>query len=214
MIRLFAVTSMLALLAACAADVGKDKVAAKVEAVPAEKAEAAVEKAAPAGDVRVLAVDQDNGSIDVVAAKVTRAHDITFNKFNGRVAMAGEELQGLEFDIDMSSIEADHPKLTEHLKDADFFDVKTFPQARFSTAEVTPGSDEAGFTHTIKGEMMMHGKSQMITIPAKVVTAEDGTVTGESQFVLNRQDFALTYPGKPDDLIQDNATLTIKFTTR
>ena len=36
-------------------------------------------------------------------------------------------------------------------------------------------------------------------------------VTAKTEFVVNRQDFEVTYPGKPDDLVQDNVVLQVAF---
>ena len=36
-------------------------------------------------------------------------------------------------------------------------------------------------------------------------------VDGVDYIFIDRQDFEITYPGKPDDLIQDNVVLTLSF---
>ena len=48
------------------------------------------------------------------------------------------------------------------------------------------------------------------TFPAKLEVAPD-SVKASTEFVINRQDFAITYPGRPDDLVQDNVVLTLSF---
>ena len=39
-------------------------------------------------------------------------------------------------------------------------------------------------------------------------------MTATTEFVLNRQDFGITYPGRPDDLIQDNVRMNITLVAR
>ncbi|HMV70147.1 MAG TPA: YceI family protein, partial [Myxococcota bacterium] len=102
-------------------------------------------------------------------------------------------------------------KRDDHLRTADFFDVAKFPTSTFKSLEIKAGSDTAGMTHTIAGELTVHGQARKITFPAKIEVKPEG-VTASSEFVLNRKDFGLVYPGKPDDLIQDNVKMTIELT--
>jgi polyisoprenoid-binding protein YceI len=50
-----------------------------------------------------------------------------------------------------------------------------------------------------------------LTFPAKVDMGAD-QVSATTEFVINRQDFGVTYPGRPDNLVQDNVVLTIELT--
>ena len=45
---------------------------------------------------------------------------------------------------------------------------------------------------------------------AKIEVAAD-KVSANTEFVINRQDFGVVYPGKADDLVQDNVALKISF---
>ena len=36
-------------------------------------------------------------------------------------------------------------------------------------------------------------------------------VSAKTEFVINRQDFGVTYPGRADDLVQDNVAMQIEF---
>ncbi len=51
------------------------------------------------------------------------------------------------------------------------------------------------------------GRSSHLTATVKVST---GSVSANAEFVINRQDFGVSYPGRADHLIQDNVLLTIK----
>lgn len=207
--RLLAIPFVLATLVACAEDVGKDKAAATVQEVPAAPAEAA--PAAPASaTLKELTVDVTKSSVDALGAKITAQHPIKFPEFSGKVGIDGDAVKSVSFEVKIASLVADAEKLTEHLKKPDFLDAEKFPTATFTSTELKAGSDQAGATHTVTGDFTIHGVTKRISFPA-TVTVTPTEVSANSEFVINRQDFGVTYPGKPDDLVQDNVRLTIKF---
>lgn len=54
----------------------------------------------------------------------------------------------------------------------------------------------------------IHYTSKSISFPAKIQVADD-TVTVDSEFAINRKDFNINYPDKPNDLIRDNVVLKL-----
>jgi len=52
-----------------------------------------------------------------------------------------------------------------------------------------------------------------VSFPATVTVAAD-SVTAQTEFVVNRKDFGIVYPGMPDDLIQDNVLMKISFVAK
>lgn len=204
--RLLAIPLLLATLVACAEDVGKDKAAATVSEVPA-----AAEPAVPTSPTfKELAVDVSRSSVDALGAKITAQHGIKFPEFSGKVGVDGDALKSVSFEVKIASLVADEEKLTAHLKRPDFLDADKFPTATFTSTELQAGSDQAGATHTITGDFTIHGVTKRISFPATLAVTPT-EITANSEFVINRQDFGVTYPGKPDDLVQDNVRLTIKF---
>lgn len=197
---------LLPLLVACAEDVAKDKVAATV-AEPPPVAPAATPAPPPAAG-RALPVDKARSKIGAVGAKVTGKHDVNFPDFTGTVALDGENVSSIEFTVQLASLVSDAEKLTEHLKDGDFFDVAKYPTATFRAiaVKVQPGAD--GSTHQVEGDLTLRGVTKRITFPAKIAVTP-AEVTGTAEFAINRKDFGIVYPGKPDDLIQDNVVLSI-----
>jgi polyisoprenoid-binding protein YceI len=177
------------LLTGCVEDVAKDKVEAVVE------------------DVEPVVTSAS--SIQALGAKVTATHPIDFHDWDAQVSVVDGKLAGLSYTVQMASLEADHPKLTAHLKDADFFDVPNHPTSTFVSTEIREGSDAEGMTHTVTGTMTIRGTSKTVTFPAKVQSKGD-KLRAEAEFALNRQDFGITYPGKKDDLIQDKVVMTVK----
>ena len=211
---------MIATLAACAADPGEGKPKAKVEDVPAAKAPPAAPPAAPAAAPAAAApagdkftVDAASSKIEALGAKITAQHPIKFKDFTGKVIVNAGQVAQVSYEVKMATLEADAAKLTEHLLTPDFFDVAKFPTATFTSTEIKTGSAEAGFTHTITGDFQIHGVTKRITFPAKLEVKGDA-VTANSEFVVNRKDFGLVYPGKPDDLIKDNVKITVALNAK
>ncbi len=107
------------------------------------------------------------------------------------------------------SLESDSEKLTGHLESPDFFDVQKFPTSTFQSTSILEKST-GDATHEITGNLTLHGVTKVITFPAKVTKAPDA-VTGTAEFTINRKDFGIVYPGKPDDLIKDDVLLKLKL---
>ena len=187
-----------ALLIGCVEDVSKDK----AEATVAEAKK--VDTTAPKGEV--LKVDASKSTIKALGAKITATHPVDFHDFSGELAVADGKLTKVEFTVQMATLESDHPKLTEHLKNEDFFDVSGHPTSTFVSTKI----EQDGAKATVEGNLTIRGNTKSVTFPADVKIA-DGTVEAKTEFAIDRQDFAIVYPGKPDDLIQDKVVLTIEL---
>ncbi|MCL4753728.1 MAG: YceI family protein [Myxococcales bacterium] len=168
--------------------------------------------AAPAADTQTLSFSASGSKIEFVGAKVTGKHDGSFGQFTGNVKLvSGDPTKSqVSVEIDAASISSDNPKLTGHLKSPDFFDVEKFPKARFESTSIKAGGDK-GATHTVTGNLELHGEKKSITFPATIKT-ENGSTSVDAEFSINRKDFGLNYPGKVDDLIRDD--VLIKLTIR
>lgn len=180
----------------------------------ADKSKAVTGDAAPVASQNVAGqkyvINAQNSKIEFVGSKVTGSHNGSFGAVSGQVDYAGApENSRVNVTIDMSTIAADDPKLTEHLKTADFFDVAKFPQSTFVSTEIKPGG-EKGATHTVTGNLTMHGVTKSVTFPATIaVTPEAATV--DSTFSINRKDFGIVYAGAADNAIRDDVVLTLKI---
>ena len=107
----------------------------------------------------------------------------------------------------IASVATDQEKLDGHLKSPDFFDVAKFPKATFESTKIVKGGDN-GATHTVTGNLTLHGVTKSIVFPAKIAIAGD-TVTVDADFGINRKDFGIVYPGKADDLIKDEVLMKL-----
>ena len=153
-------------------------------------------------------ITPQNSKIEFIGSKVTGSHNGSFQQFSGEINYAGApEKSRVTVTMDANSITADDPKLTQHLKTADFFDVAKFPQATFQSTEIKSGGSN-GATHTITGNLTMHGVKKSVSFPATIsVTADVASV--DSNFSINRKDFGVSYAGAPDNLIRDDVVLKL-----
>jgi len=183
-----------------------DPAADKTKAVTGEAAKVASPAAAAQGQ-RYLITPQ-NSKIEFVGSKVTGQEKGSFGDFSGQIDYAGSpENSRVNITIKLDSITTASPGLDKHLKTADFFDVAKFPEASFVSTAIKAGG-ENGASHTVTGNLTMHGVTKAITFPATInVTPDAATV--ESSFSINRKDFGINYAGATDNLIRDNVVLTL-----
>ncbi|HKQ51148.1 MAG TPA: YceI family protein [Pyrinomonadaceae bacterium] len=157
-----------------------------------------------------LPITGENSRIEFVGSKVTGSEGGRFEKFSGTVYLveADPARSRVEIAIDMNSVGTDADNLAEHLKTADFFDVPKFPEATFVSTEIKPGGDK-GATHTVTGNLGLHGVTKAITFPATIKV--DATAAAlDAEFYINRNDFGIKYEGRTNDLIRDEVVIRLK----
>lgn len=184
-----------------------DPAADKSKAVTGEAAPVASPPATAGGQKYVIT--PQNSQITFVASKVTGSHNGSFGDFSGQIDYNGTPEQShVNINIKSDSINTDTPDLTKHLKTADFFDVGKFPDASFVSTAIKAGG-EGGASHTVTGNLKMHGITKSVTFPATInVTPDAATV--DSTFTINRKDFGINYAGAADNAIRDNVVMTLK----
>lgn len=89
----------------------------------------------------------------------------TFRKVSGKFTLdAAKPAAGsFEVTLDVASIDTNDAKRDEHLKAADFFNAKQFPEITFKATKVEQTADELKLT----GDFTMHGVTKKITLPLK-----------------------------------------------
>jgi polyisoprenoid-binding protein YceI len=194
-------------LAAC-----EDPAANKPKAVVSSATPVSTGAAAPsqaAGPREAMQLDSAGSSVGFVGSKVTGKHEGKFQKVFGSVELVGGKIEGgkLIVDVELGSVKTDQEKLDGHLQNSDFFDAAKFIKSTFTSTEIKPGG-EGGATHTITGQLDLHGMKQTITFPAKITITADA-VSGTAEFSINRKNFGIAYAGKADDLIRDDVLLKI-----
>jgi polyisoprenoid-binding protein YceI len=201
MYRILSVVLVASLVAACAADPAAEVPSAEVQPTAAQQAPGPAVAAPPAGAITLAYAA--GSTIEMVGSKVTGSHTITLPVSQGVVVVAEGLVFSTELTFDMTTLEADHHKLTGHLRTDDFFDVDKFATARFVSTQVVPGAEGVS---QVTGDLTIKGVTHVVSFPAQIVAAETGSqVTAE--FSINRQHWGINYPGKSDDLIRDEVVV-------
>lgn len=184
-------------------DPGADVTAAKVEAPTGE------EPATAPADAKTtsLAINPSNSKVEFVGAKVTASHPGGFSDFAGTVSVGAPiETSKIDMTIQTASLFADKEKLTKHLKSPDFFDVERFPTATFRSTGIRKSAEG----YIISGDLTLHGVTMGISFPA-TINATPTEISANAEFSINRQAFAISYPGMKDDLIRDLVVIKLSM---
>lgn len=170
-----------------------------------------------------VAVNTTSSALEWVGTKLSTYHSGTVAIKSGNLMLKDGGLTGGKFVIDMPTLKSikddneTNSKLTGHLLSPDFFDVVQFPEAVLEITAVQPyngskadGGNETEISEytvadpnsTISANLTIKNVTKNITFPAKV-TVNPAQVTAVAKFNINRKNWGVTYPGMPDDLIQD-----------
>ena len=124
------------------------------------------------------------------------------------------------FVIDMASIKdaKGSAQLETHLKSDDFFNVVTYPEAKFELVSLTKAT--AKDTFTAKGNLTIRDVTKEISFPIVVVANPDTrTLKASGKISFNRADFNVKYgsssffKGLGDKVIKDQIDLTLNLIT-
>ena len=163
---------------------------------------------APAATASVFAINPGDSKIEFIGSKVTGSHKGGFTNFTGEFRVADGKLAatGNKIVIDMNSTWSDNSRLTGHLKSPDFFNVEKFPKAEFVSSAI----EKKSTNYMVSGNLTLHGVTKQISFPADIQVS-DQAVGVNAQFVLNRFDFEIKYPGKANDLIRKEVVMQLKI---
>ncbi|MEA3178663.1 MAG: hypothetical protein QOI59_2186 [Gammaproteobacteria bacterium] len=123
-----------------------------------------------------------------------------FDTSSGKIVLDKEKSSGtVDITIDTTSIDFGHPKLNEHTKSAEMFDVEKFPTA---TYKGTLAKFKDGAPTEVEGQFTLHGVTKPLTLKInqfkcmvnpmikKEVCGADASAT------LNRADFGINFGDK------------------
>lgn len=190
--------------------------------------------AADAAGGESLAVNTAQSNLVWIGTKVTGYHSGTVPIKSGTLTVRNDSLAAGRFTMDLTQMAVTGPegsdaagnqKLLGHLQSPDFFDVANHPEATFEITGVKPFSGTVQDTavsrqealsqyrvtdptHTISGNLTIKGVTKNIEFPARVTVSGNG-VEAIAKFNIDRRQWNITYPGKPDDLIRDDIHMGI-----
>lgn len=151
-------------------------------------------------------LDGRNTEVTFVGTKKDGKHDGGFKEVKGTITVKENDptTAQIKVDIDLNSMFTDNAQLTNHLKSADFFNVKKYPTAKFVSTKV----EKKGSKFDIHGKLTMNNVTKEVVIPATIEVSGPG-VSLESTWEINRHDWKISYgPNQVDAKVK----ITIKAT--
>lgn len=151
---------------------------------------------------------KDKSRIDFVGTKPGGMHRGGFKQFTVDAAVDFGDLSQSSFkiDIDSNSLWSDNNGLTNHLKNADFFDVSRYQNITFETNRFEVRS---ATKVVVNGTLTMLGKAVEIAVPCEVEVS-DGSVQSKCEFKINRTHWGMTYgKGRVDEEVEISARFVL-----
>lgn len=130
-----------------------------------------------------------------------------FSDISGEINFDAKKIENSSVDvtINASSLVTGSAKFDEHLKSADFLDVKKFPTAKFVSKKITGiGKDKA----KVEGELTLHGVTKPVVLDVKInkvgvsMITQKETVGFSATATIKRSQFGINYavPNVSDDV--------------
>jgi len=144
--------------------------------------------------------DKEKSKIEFVGKKPDGKHKGGFKEFKSecKVNMDSPEKSSLTLEINTDSLWSDDEKLTGHLKNPDFFDVKKYPTIKFETTKIEVDGDSA----TLIGKMTMLDKTIEVKIPTTTELTE-ASLRLMADFKIDRTKWGMNYgKGKIEDEVE------------
>lgn len=154
---------------------------------------------------QTLKSDKDKSKIEFVGKKTDGKHAGGFKemKAEAKVDMESPDKSSLTIEIKTESLFSDDEKLTTHLKNPDFFDVKKYPTIKFESTKI----DMQGEEGTITGKLTMLDKTVEVKVPVKAEVSDE-SLKVIADFKIDRTKWGMNYgKGKIDDEVSLKAEL-------
>ena len=144
--------------------------------------------------------DKEKSKIDFVGKKSDGNHTGGFKDFKSELKIDHEshDKSSMMVEIMTDSLWSDDEKLTAHLKNPDFFDVKKYPKIKFESTKIEVNENKA----TITGKMTMLDKTVEVKIPT-TNEKSDTSLKVVAEFKIDRTKWGMNYgKGKVDDEVE------------
>ncbi|MEX0876044.1 MAG: YceI family protein [Phycisphaerales bacterium] len=123
------------------------------------------------------------------------------NDVQGTIEFDKDDIESasMNFTVKTESVDTNNQKRDDHIRGADFFNARQYPEATFTSSSVT----KSGEGYEVTGELSLHGQTQQVT--AKLIDIDTGTARGndvmglEAHFEISRTDFGITTYVNPED---------------
>lgn len=128
-----------------------------------------------------------------------------FDKFSGSFTLGDDAASSnVSIMVDPASVNSNHEGRDKHLRSADYFNVKQFPEMKFQSTKITKGEGDA---YTVVGDLSFHGVTKEVSMDVtKVGEVDAGERMGQragfvGSFTIDRMDYGVE--SSPDSLGHD-----------
>jgi len=153
----------------------------------------------------------DNGSkVHFVVDNFGIATGGDFKGLTGTIKFDPAQPTAGEFDVsvDAGTIDTDIESRDNHLRRAEYFDVKNYPKISFKSTKITKTNKDS-FLYMF-GNITIKGVTKEVQFPF-TATAQNGGYLFEGSFKLNRRDFGV---GGSSLSLSDNVTVTLSIVAK
>lgn len=153
----------------------------------------------------------DRSSIEFDYSQMGVAMDGRFRKFASQLSFdpAQPATARVAIEVDLASIDTGTPELDTEAAGKDWFNLKSFPTARFVATSVKP---LGGNRYSVGGKLTIKGRSKDIVVPA-TFAAQGGTGVFTGQFTIRRGDFAIGEGAwAAFDIVANDVTVKFRIT--
>lgn len=169
------------------------------------------------GDEKFIAIDTAQSTVQWKGSNTMDSHTGFVSISKGELMVENGQLAGGAVEINMKSIVDDKHQhdngLIDHLKDADFFDVRKYPTAAVVITKVAPTSREQLI---ITANLTIKDIMNTISFPIKLEES-NGKLTATGNFLIDRTAWGIHYKsGKilgrfADEIILDSIEFNFKI---
>lgn len=162
-------------------------------------------EAVAAASGETFQIDTADSRIRFTGHGVGKNHPGIFRLSSGSVAVAGNQVTGGNFVINIKSMDLEQKggmfdeKLRPHLMSGDFFDADKFGTARFEITKLEPyqanSSDTSiveGANFNVSGNLTLKDVTKNVTFPAKI-DLDGNTLKAKGNFDIDRRQWNMNY---------------------
>ena len=142
-------------------------------------------------------IDKDHSTVSFQVRHLLTNVRGQFEVYQGTVLLDPQrpEQGSVQFSIDAKSIDTDHAKRDEHLRNPDFFDVAKHPQITFASKKVVALAPNR---FAVAGTLTIRGVAREVTLPVELLgTSKDPWGNTRAGFAttltLNRKDYGIEW---------------------
>lgn len=153
----------------------------------------------------------DKSSIEFSYSQMGVPMDGGFRKFSSQLSFDPAQPAAVKvaIDVDLASVDTGTPELDTEAAGKDWFNLESFPTARFVATGVKPlGGDR----YSVAGKLTIKGRSKDVVVPA-TFTSQGNTGVFAGQFTIRRGDFAIGEGAwSAFDIVANDVTVRFRVT--